>query len=61
MLLATYQKGIRKAEIHDIESMFKVRLYENDVLIDVISLPDKSLYYAEDCAENFINYIGSFC
>lgn len=61
MLLATYQKGIRKAEIHDIDSVFRVRLYENDVLVYVIDLPDKSLYYAEDCAENYINYIGSFC
>jgi len=61
MLLATYEKGIRKAEIHDNDCGYKVKLYEDNVLIDIINLPDNSIYYAEDCAENYINYIGSFC
>ena len=60
MLLDTYEKDNRKAEIYKDDKGFYVKLYENDSIIDIIKLEDKSVYYAESCAENYIERIGTF-
>ena len=46
---------IRKTNktVVDDDEMFVVDLYENGKLIQVRELPDKSIYYAEDLAENW--------
>lgn len=54
---------MRKAEIaivnflnkNDTEDMYCVYLYENDELKEVRPLEGKSIYYAQDVAENWEN------
>lgn len=61
LLIAKYEKDLRKAEIHEDARGFHVKLYENNILVDTLDIQDKSLYYAEDCAENYLEHLGSFC
>lgn len=45
----------RKAEVHKqiYDDYFYVKFFENDQHIETRVLKDKSLRYAEDCAENW--------
>lgn len=60
MLLSVYEKDTRKSEIHKNEQGFYVDLYDNDILVRTIYLYDKNIYYAESCAENYVERLGSF-
>ena len=60
MLISTHQKDNRKAEIHKDEVDFYVKLIENGILIETRKLSNKSIHYAESCAENYVERIGSF-
>ena len=60
MLISTHQKDNRKAEIHKDEVDFYVKLIENGVLIETRKLNNKSIHYAESCAENYVERVGSF-
>ena len=60
MLVDTYKIDDRKAEIHNINDQFEVKLYHDNILIEIIPLKDKSIYYAESCAENYVERIGTF-
>ena len=60
MLIDTYKKDDRKAEIHNINDQFEVKLYHDNILIEIIPLKDKSIYYAISCAENYVERIGTF-
>lgn len=42
----------RKAEVR-IDQIFTVDLYENDELVASIKLPNNSIHYAQDVAENW--------
>jgi hypothetical protein len=60
MLVDTYKKDNRKAEIYKDETDFYVKLIENDAIVDIIKLENKSIHYAESCAENYVERIGTF-
>jgi hypothetical protein len=60
MIISTYEKDNRKAEIHKDETDFYVKLIENDAIVDIIKLENKSIHYAESCAENYVERIGTF-
>jgi hypothetical protein len=60
MIISTYEKNNRKAEIHKDETDFYVKLIENDAIVDIIKLENKSIHYAESCAENYVERIGTF-
>jgi hypothetical protein len=60
MLVDTYKKNTRKAEIYKSENGFYVKLYENDSIVDIVKLDNKSIHYAESCAENYVERIGTF-
>lgn len=51
----------RKSDIRKINTdsreTYVVDLYENDILVESRELPGKSIYYANDVAENWENYI----
>lgn len=51
----------RRSDIRKINTEFRetyvVDLYENDVLVESRELPGKSIYYANDVAENWENHI----
>lgn len=64
MLLSSYysKNHKRKADIHRNENGYYVKLYtlgsnSDYVLEEVRDLSQNSLYYAEDCAENFVEGI----
>lgn len=50
----------RKASVFANGDTHVVKLYENGVEIDTKDLGGKNLYFAEDTAENFVMYWGSF-
>ena len=60
MLIDTYKKDNRRAEIHKDEIDFYVKLIENDQIVDIIKLDNKSMHYAESCAENYVERLGTF-
>lgn len=60
MLLDTYKKDNRKAEVYKGDKGFYVKLIENDTIVDIINLENKSIHYAKSCAENYIERIGTF-
>lgn len=60
MIISTYEKDNRKAEIHKDETDFYVKLIENDAIVDIVKLENKSIHYAESCAENYVERIGTF-
>ena len=60
MLSDIYEKDNRRAEIYKSENGFYVKLYENDSIVDIIKLENKSIHYAESCAENYVERIGTF-
>jgi hypothetical protein len=60
MIVSSYNKGSRQAEIHNEGNGLCVRLYERGVLIDTKELRNYSIHYAESLAENFVEEIGSF-
>ena len=60
MIVSTYIQNRRKAVIHKEDRGLIVRLYENDVLVDVRDVQNHSIHYAESLAENFIENIGEF-
>lgn len=60
MLLAIYEKDNRKAKIYKGDKGFYVKLYENDSIVDIVKLDGKSIHYAESCAENYVERIGTF-
>ena len=37
-----------------------INLYDNDILVRTIYLYDKNIYYAESCAENYVERLGGF-
>ena len=45
MIISTYEKDNRKAEIHKDETDFYVKLIENDAIVDIIKLENKSIHY----------------
>jgi len=49
----------RGAEIHKTNTesceMYVVDFYENDMIVETRELPGKSIYYAQDAAENWLN------
>lgn len=49
----------RKAVINiDLKACYYfIDYYANSVYIDTIAYPEKSIYYVEDCAENYIQGI----
>ena len=47
---------IRKTNTESCE-MYVVDLYENGAIVEVRELPGKSIYYAQDTAENWLNGI----
>ena len=60
MIVNTYEKNGRKAEIHQETQHYFVKLYEGNRLIKVEDLSGHSLFYAESLAENFTDRIGGF-
>lgn len=60
MLISVYEKDNRKAEIHKDETGYYVKLIENSIVVDIRKLENKSIHYAESCAENYVERIGSF-
>lgn len=60
MLISTYEKDNRKAEIYKDETDYYVKLIENDAIVDIRKLENKSIHYAESCAENYVERLGSF-
>ena len=60
MIVSSYNKGSRQAEIHNEDNGLCVRLYERGVLVDTKELRNYSIHYAESLAENFVEEIGSF-
>lgn len=60
MLISTYEKDNRKAEIYKDETDYYVKLIENDTIVDIRKLENKSIHYAESCAENYVERLGSF-
>jgi hypothetical protein len=59
MLISTYDKDGRKAEIYRENNQFFVRLYEHGVLVNEQLLSGHSIHYAESLAENYVERIGS--
>jgi hypothetical protein len=47
----------RRADIIKADNGYHVRLYVNDVLVEVRDVSKHSIAYAEDCAENFVEGI----
>ena len=60
MLVSTYDKDGRLAEIHQENNHFLVKLYENGRLYETKDLSGHSIHYAESLAENFVERVGSF-
>jgi hypothetical protein len=60
MIVSTYTQDNRRAEIHDEGYGLIVRLYENNIMIEVRDLQSYSIHYAESLAENFVHNIGEF-
>ena len=60
MLVDTYKKDNRKAEIFKDETDFYVKLIENDAIVDIVKLENKSIHYAISCAENYVERVGTF-
>jgi len=60
MLISVYEKDNRKAEIHKDEAGYYVKLIENGAIVDIRKLENKSIHYAESCAENYVERLGSF-
>ena len=55
------EDGNREASvIMGTNGTFSVECYESKELINTIDVGGRSLHYAEDTAENFVNAIGSF-
>lgn len=48
-----YKENVRKAVVKD-DDGYVVELWEHDRLVEIRDLRDKSLRYAEDCAENWV-------
>lgn len=55
-LISEFQERNRKAVVYlnTIEDCYSVDFYENDSMIGTEHYPDKSVYWAEDCAENWV-------
>lgn len=57
------QDKLRKAEVYkNKEGVYCVNMFENIIpdgmtLVDTKEFPNKSLYYVEDSAENYVMYI----
>jgi len=47
----------RKATIECVDGTYNVHCYQNDVLVMTVELEGKSIYFAEDTAENWENGI----
>lgn len=60
MIVSTYTQNNRRAVIHNEGNGLLVRMYENDVMVDVRDLQNYSIHYAESLAENFVEHIGEF-
>ena len=60
MIVSSYSKGNRRADIHNEGKGLSVCLYENEVFIEKRDLKNYSIHYAESLAENFVEHIGSF-
>jgi len=60
MLIDTYKKDNRRAEIHKDEIDYYVKLIENDAIVDIVKFENKSIHYAESCAENYVERIDTF-
>lgn len=60
MIVGTYSKDNRRADIHNEGKGLSVYLYENDVFLEVRELKNYSIHYAESLAENFVEHVGSF-
>tara|TARA_B100002019_G_scaffold196406_1_gene170083 strand:+ start:153 stop:353 length:201 start_codon:yes stop_codon:yes gene_type:complete len=50
----------KKAQIYDNNGTYVVEYYYENRLIKTVPLPDRSLRYAQDAAENFCNGILNF-
>lgn len=62
MLLSEYRSmnRCRVATIWKTSVGVSLSLFENDEHYDTIVFTDKSMSYAQDAAENFVEYIGKF-
>lgn len=49
--------GKKTAKLIEVDGCFAIEMTENGVLLETRSFPDKSIYYAEDAAYNFIDGI----
>lgn len=52
--------GVRRATIEIGENSYITTLYEHEDPVRRIADSLHSLYYWEDCCENFVNYWGTF-
>jgi hypothetical protein len=58
ILSSFYNKQLnRRAEVIKCDNGYHVRMYTGDVLEEVRDVSDHSIFYAEDCAENFVEGI----
>jgi len=60
MIVSSYSKGNRRADIHNEGKGLSVYLYENNAFLELRELKNYSIHYAESLAENFIEHVGSF-
>ncbi|CAB4170315.1 hypothetical protein UFOVP908_25 [uncultured Caudovirales phage] len=60
MIVSSYSKGNRRADIHNEGKGLSVYLYENDAFLEVRELKNYSIHYAESLAENFVEHVGAF-
>ena len=60
MIVSTFNKGNRRAEIHNEGKGLSVYLYENEFFIEMKELKNYSIHYAEKVAEDFVEHIGNF-
>lgn len=60
MIVSSYSKGNRRADIHNEGKGLSVYLYENNTFLELRELKNYSIHYAESLAENFVEHVGSF-
>lgn len=60
MILSEYMRNDRTAKVGKNEFGFYVELYEKNSHVKTVEVYDKSEYYAEDLAENWVEKIEAF-
>lgn len=57
IILSEYTKEDREAKIYDTDEGYVVEMFEEGKPIELRSLTNHTLRYAEDCAENWVEGI----